>query len=99
MEWLASPQRQQGNPLRAGKRFVPLRRKPPSKYSEGLLVFATVKAGGEVFAVELGDELHADFLRAGGFALVVVAAVAETFAVHLLDHVARPRVPFGMALR
>src|SRR5262245_66212628 len=41
---------------------------------------------GDVIAVQLGDKLHADLLRAGGLALVLVGAVPEPLAVVLGDH-------------
>jgi L-alanine-DL-glutamate epimerase-like enolase superfamily enzyme len=52
-----------------------------------------------VIAVEAGDVIDADFLRAGGFALVLVGAVAESFGIHLADHGEHSLVAFRLALR
>ena len=43
--------------------------------------------------------LDADFLRAGGFALVLVGAVAEALGVHLADHRQHALVALRLALR
>src|ERR1035437_7826733 len=55
--------------------------------------------GDAVVAVHAGDVFHADFLRAGGFALVLVGAIAESFGVHLSDHGEHAFVAFRLALR
>jgi hypothetical protein len=55
--------------------------------------------GDGVVAVELGDPADADLLRAGGFALVLVGAVAEAFFVHLADHAERAAILLRLALR
>ena len=39
-----------------------------------------------VVAVELGDVIHGDTLRASGFALVLVWAVTEAEGTHLTHH-------------
>ena len=51
-----------------------------------------------VVAVEEGDEVDADLLRARLLALAVVGAGAEE-ALHHLDHVDHPLVALGLALR
>src|SRR5207249_1079486 len=50
-------------------------------------------------AVERGDELERDALRADRLALAVVGAGAEDLAAHGGDHVEGPLVAFGLALR
>ena len=55
-------------------------------------------ASDHVVAVELGNVVYADTLRASGFALVKVGAVAETEGVHLAHHGKNALVLFGMAL-
>ena len=56
-------------------------------------------ASDHVVAVELGNVVYADTLRASGFALVKVGAVAETEGVHLAHHGKNALVLFGVALR
>ena len=44
--------------------------------------------GAQVFAVHVGNDTHRDFLRADGFAFVLVGAVTEAFFVHGTHQVA-----------
>lgn len=55
--------------------------------------------GHRVVAVELGDEVERDALRARGLTLAVVRAGAEAGVVHGLDHGEGAAVFLGLALR
>ena len=53
----------------------------------------------QVVAVERGDHVERDLLRAGHRALADVGAAAEALGVVLLDHVDHAFPPLGLALR
>ena len=40
-----------------------------------------------VISVHFGDMSDTDFLGTGGFALIGIGAITETFFVHLSDHI------------
>ena len=55
-------------------------------------------AGNHVVAVQLGNVIHRDTLRAGGLALVLVGAVTEAEGIHLAHHGEHTLVLLGLAL-
>lgn len=54
--------------------------------------------GDDEVAVEAGDVVNRDALRAGGFAFVEVGAVAESFGFHLAGHGENAFGAFGLSL-
>ena len=52
-----------------------------------------------VVAIQTGDVIDADFLGAGGFALVLVGAVTKALGIHLADHGEDTFLTLRLALR
>src|SRR5262245_24123418 len=59
----------------------------------------TEQARLQEVAVQPGDDVERDALRADGLALAVVGAAAEAERVHHGDHAADPQQPLGLSLR
>ena len=57
------------------------------------------KLRAEHFAVETRDVGDGDFFGAGGFARIRVRAGAESFRIHLSDHVLDASFSFNLPLR
>src|SRR5687767_3584945 len=62
-------------------------------------LYERMQGAGDEVAIQLGDVLDADLLRAGRFALVDVGAVAEALPVVLGGHGADSLRALGPALR
>ena len=55
--------------------------------------------GPEIFAIESGDETDADAFRTDSLTLILIAARAESFSIHGLQHRFHPARPLGLSLR